>query len=130
MYKRQQQKTKSVQDRVEGFMNNIGKYGDIEVVETIYSDQVDDMEASMKEVLEKYPTLDGVFLSLIHIWSVYGKRRNDHRSESTWNGISCSCKNLLRPTGKMPDLQMKREHALVRCWRVDLSIHSVIFIRM
>ena len=31
---------------------------------------------------------------------------------------------------KMPDLQMKREHALVRCWRVDLSIHSVIFIRM
>ena len=40
--------TKSVQDRVEGFMNNIGKYGDIEVVETIYSDQVDDMEASMK----------------------------------------------------------------------------------
>lgn len=29
-----QQKTKSVQDRVDGFMNNIGKYGDIEVVET------------------------------------------------------------------------------------------------
>lgn len=36
-------------------MNNIGKYGDIEVVETIYSDQVDDMEASMKEVLENIP---------------------------------------------------------------------------
>ncbi len=34
-------------------MNNIGKYGDIEVVETIYSDQVDDMEASMKEVAGK-----------------------------------------------------------------------------
>ncbi len=29
-------------------MNNFGKYGDIEVVETIYSDQVDDMEASME----------------------------------------------------------------------------------
>lgn len=27
-----------------------------------------------------------------HRGSVYGKRRNDHRSESTWNGISCSCK--------------------------------------
>ena len=65
-----QQKTKSVQDRVEGFMNNIGKYGDIEVVETIYSDQVDDMEASMKEVLEKYPTLDGVavFPSSLMLW--------------------------------------------------------------
>ncbi len=50
-----QQKTKSVQDRVDGFMNNIRKYGDIEVVEVIYSDQVDDMETSMKEVLDKYP---------------------------------------------------------------------------
>lgn len=66
-----QQKTKSVQDRVEGFMNNIGKYGDIEVVETIYSDQVDDMEASMKEVLEKYPTLDGVFCTNADITEMY-----------------------------------------------------------
>ena len=56
-----QQKTKSVQDRVDGFMNNIQKYGDIEVVEVIYSDQVDDMETAMKEVLDKYPALDGVF---------------------------------------------------------------------
>ena len=52
-------------------MNNIGKYGDIEVVETIYSDQVDDMEASMKEVLEKYPTLDGVFCTNADITEMY-----------------------------------------------------------
>ena len=66
-----QQKTKSIQDRVDGFMNNIQKYGDIEVVEIIYSDQVDDMEASMKEVLEKYPALDGVFCTNADITELY-----------------------------------------------------------
>ena len=79
-----QQKTKSVQDRVEGFMNNIGKYGDIEVVETIYSDQVDDMEASMKEVLEKYPTLDGVFCTNADITEMYLnlEKSDEHGSQS------------------------------------------------
>ena len=66
-----QQKTKSVQDRVDGFMNNIEKYGDIEVVETIYSDQVDDMEAAMQEVLEKYPGLDGVFCTNADVTEMY-----------------------------------------------------------
>lgn len=31
------------------------------MVETVYSDQVDDMKEAMKEVLDKYPALDGVF---------------------------------------------------------------------
>ena len=66
-----QQKTKSVQDRVDGFMNNIGKYGDIEVVETIYSDQVDDMKAAMQEVLEKYPGLDGLFCTNADVTEMY-----------------------------------------------------------
>lgn len=66
-----QQKTKSVQDRVDGFMNNIQKYGDIEVVEVIYSDQVDDMETAMKEVLDKYPALDGVFCTNADVTELY-----------------------------------------------------------
>ena len=66
-----QQKTKSVQDRVDGFMNNIEKYGDIEVVETIYSDQVEDMKAAMQEVLEKYPGLDGVFCTNADVTEMY-----------------------------------------------------------
>ena len=66
-----QQKTKSVQDRVDGFMNNIEKYGDIEVVETIYSDQVDDMKTAMQEVLEKYPGLDGVFCTNADVTEMY-----------------------------------------------------------
>ncbi len=66
-----QHKTKSIQDRVEGFMDNIGKYGDIEVVETVYSDEVDDMSAAMQEVLEKYPGLDGVFCTNADVTEMY-----------------------------------------------------------
>ena len=56
-----QEKTQSSQERVQGFLDNIANYTDIKVVETIYSDQVDDMKATMQEVLDKYPALDGVF---------------------------------------------------------------------
>ena len=66
-----QEKTQSVQDRVEGFVTNIEKYGDIEVVEIVYSDQVDDMEVAMKEVLDKYPGLDGVFCTNADITEMY-----------------------------------------------------------
>lgn len=66
-----QEKTKSVQDRVSGFLNNIGNYGDIEVVEIIYSDQVDDMKTAMQETLDKYPELDGVFCTNADITEMY-----------------------------------------------------------
>ena len=56
-----QEKTQSSQERVQGFLDNIANYTDIKVVETIYSDKVDDMKTAMKEVLENYPALDGVF---------------------------------------------------------------------
>ena len=88
-----QQKTKSVQDRVEGFMNNIEKYGDIEVVETIYSDQVDDMEASMKEVLEKYPTLDGVFCTNADITEMYlNLEKSDEHDAPALVGVDATTK--------------------------------------
>ena len=56
-----QEKTQSAQERVKGFLDNIANYTDIKVVETVYYDQVDDMKEAMKEVLDKYPALDGVF---------------------------------------------------------------------
>ena len=58
-----QEKTQSIKDRTDGFLENISKYKDIEVVEVIYGDQVEDMTTAMQEVLEKYPALDGVFCS-------------------------------------------------------------------
>ena len=56
-----QEKPQSSQERVQGVLDNIANYTDIKVVETIYSDQVDDIKVAMQEVLDKYPALDGVF---------------------------------------------------------------------
>lgn len=66
-----QEKTQSIMERTEGFVENISKYTDIEVVEVVYGDQVEDMEAAMQEVLEKYPTLDGVFCSNADVAEMY-----------------------------------------------------------
>lgn len=66
-----QEKTKSIQDRVNGFLKNIGKYGDIEVKDVVYSDQVDDMESAIKGVLDKYTVLDGVFCTNADITELY-----------------------------------------------------------
>lgn len=56
-----QEKTLSSKSRVEAFQESIADYPGIEVVQVIYSDQVDDMEAAIKGVLEIYPKLDGIF---------------------------------------------------------------------
>lgn len=88
-----QQKTKSVQDRVDGFMNNIQKYGDIEVVEVIYSDQVDDMETAMKEVLDKYPALDGVFCTNADVTELYlGLEKSDAGDAPALVGVDATTK--------------------------------------
>ena len=88
-----QQKTKSVQDRVDGFMNNIQKYGDIEVVEVIYSDQVDDMETAMKEVLDKYPALDGVFCTNADVTELYlGLEKSDAGDAPALVGVDAKTK--------------------------------------
>lgn len=76
-----QQKTKSIQDRVEGFLNNIEKYGDIEVVEVIYSDQVEDMTAAMQEVLDRYPGLDGVFCTNADVTELYLQMEKSEESD-------------------------------------------------
>ncbi|MDD5803129.1 MAG: substrate-binding domain-containing protein [Clostridia bacterium] len=66
-----QEKTQSVQERVEGFTDYIANYPDIEVVDIIYQDQVDDMVAAMQEVLDKNPQLDGVFCTNADISDLY-----------------------------------------------------------
>lgn len=66
-----QEKTQSVKDRTEGFLENASKYTDIEVVEVVYGDQVEDMTAAMQEVLDKYPGLDGVFCTNADVAEMY-----------------------------------------------------------
>ncbi len=66
-----QEKTESAKNRTEGFLDMISNYTDIEVLEVVYADQVDDMEAAMQEVLEKYPKLDGVFCTNADVAEIY-----------------------------------------------------------
>ena len=66
-----QEKTQSIQERVEGFTSYMENYPDIDVVEIVYQDQVDDMTAAMQEVLEKKPQLEGVFCTNADISDLY-----------------------------------------------------------
>ena len=66
-----QSKTQSIQDRVQGFLDNIAGYKDIEVVEVVYEDEVEDMVAAMQGVLNLYPTLDGVFCTNANVSEMF-----------------------------------------------------------
>ena len=57
-----QEKTESIQKRVEGFEEAIAAdYPDISIVSKIYMDQVEDMSEAISNVLTSYPDLAGVF---------------------------------------------------------------------
>ena len=66
-----QEKTASIQDRIRGFQKKIAESEGIEVAEIIYQDSVEDMEAAMKEALEKYPDLAGVYCTNADISEMY-----------------------------------------------------------
>ena len=76
-----QEKTQSIQERVEGFTSYIANYPDIEVVEIIYQDQVDDMTAAMQQVLDTYPQLDGVFCDNADIADMYLDMKKDETKD-------------------------------------------------
>lgn len=77
-----QEKTQSSQERVEGFMEYIAKYSDIEVVQVIYQDQVNNMTAAMQGVLEIYPKLDGVFCTNADVSEMYLNMEKDETKDS------------------------------------------------
>ena len=52
-----QEKTESIQKRIEGFESAMSEQDGITVVKEIYMDQVEDMSAAMTEVLGSYPDL-------------------------------------------------------------------------
>ena len=77
-----QEKTQSIQERVEGFTSYIENYPDIEVVKIVYQDQVEDMSAAMQEVLEQYPQLDGVFCTNADVSDLYLDLKKDETKDS------------------------------------------------
>ena len=88
-----QEKTQSAQERVKGFLDNIANYTDIKVVETVYSDQVDDMKEAMKEVLDKYPALDGVFCTNADVTELYlGLEKSDAGDAPALVGVDATTK--------------------------------------
>ena len=88
-----QEKTQSAQERVKGFLDNIANYTDIKVVETVYSDQVDDMKEAMKEVLDKYPALDGVFCTNADVTELYlGLEKSDAGDATALVGVDATTK--------------------------------------
>lgn len=66
-----QEKTQSVKDRVEGFVETFSSFTDTEVVEIVYQDQVEDMVEAMQAVLDKYPDLEGVFCTNAEVSEMY-----------------------------------------------------------
>ena len=85
-----QEKTQSAQERVKGFLDNIANYTDIKVVETVYSDQVDDMKEAMKEVLDKYPALDGVFCTNAEVSEMFLEVNKDTGEISCYGRRRCN----------------------------------------
>ena len=88
-----QEKTQSIQERVNGFTKYIANYPDIEVVEVVYQDQVDDMTAAMQEVLDTYPQLDGVFCTNADIADLYlDMEKDETRDPVVMVGVDATAK--------------------------------------
>lgn len=66
-----QEKTDSIQKRVEGFEDALSAHEGITIVKKIYADQVDDISAAMTEVLDSYPDLAGVYCTNEDIAELY-----------------------------------------------------------
>ena len=77
-----QGKSQSIQDRVQGFQETVEAYGDIQVLEIVYMDEVPDMEQAMQEVLHKYVDLTGVFCTNADSSDLYLKMKKDETLSS------------------------------------------------
>ena len=87
-----QEKTASIQDRISGFQRKIAESDGIEVAEIIYQDGVEDMEAAMKEALEKHPDLAGVYCTNADISEMYLGLKNPEDSSIVMVGTDATDK--------------------------------------
>ncbi len=56
-----QERTSTTADRVAGFTEKLREYPEVQVVATLYEDQVEDIGTAIKELLDNNPGLTGVF---------------------------------------------------------------------
>jgi len=89
-----QQKTQSARDRAEGFLNAIANYSDIEVVDVVFQDEVEDMEAAMQQVLEQNPVLDGVFCTNADVAEMYLDMEKDETRKIAMVGVDATTRQI------------------------------------
>lgn len=65
------EKSESVCQRRDGFLNVLENYPDMEVVEIIYQDQEEDMKSAMQSVIVEHPELKGVYCTSAVVADMY-----------------------------------------------------------
>ncbi len=66
-----QEKTETLRDRVQGFLDEAKNYPDVNINHIVYQDQVDDIMLAMEQVLTEDLSLTGVFCSNADIADLY-----------------------------------------------------------
>ncbi len=87
-----QKKTQSSLDRTTGFVNAIPE--GIEIVEILYADEVEDMEASMGQVLEEHPDLGGIFCSNADVAEIYLKLEKSESFSAVMVGVDATSRQV------------------------------------
>lgn len=85
-----QEKTESVQKRIEGFENALAEQEGITIVRTLYTDQVDDMSAAMTDVLNSYPDLAGVYCTNEDTAEMYLELEKPEGTDPVMIGVDAS----------------------------------------
>lgn len=67
----EQRKTSSIQGRIEGFLSCMEAEEGITVLDVVYQDEVEDMEAAMEAVLDENPELSAVFCTNADVSDLY-----------------------------------------------------------
>lgn len=87
-----QEKTESSQKRVESFKESLSDRSDITIVRELYMDQVDDMSNAIKETLESFPDLAGVFCSNADVADLYLSVDKDEENQPLMIGVDATTK--------------------------------------
>lgn len=85
-----QEKTESIQNRMNGFMEVLEKYPDIILDGVYYEDQVEDMKAAMQEALEEFPQVKGILCTNADTSEIYLGIPADLRTGKAFIGVDAT----------------------------------------
>ncbi|MBI9104513.1 MAG: substrate-binding domain-containing protein [Spirochaetales bacterium] len=83
--------------RYHGFMNEISKNKDIEIVETVYLESIQDSYKAAKEILKRYDDLDGMYTNTEIIYLSRALKESNRKSvQLIGNDLNDEIKGLIR----------------------------------